>query len=69
MSTHKDDEYYATWPEASAVCIENKVLHAYDYGVRRKKIDSKLPDRPSAHYEKWPGWRRFLGYDPIVSGK
>ena len=62
MSTLVQAEYYNTWPEASAVCIANEISSAHDYDLRRKRIDPKLPARPSDHFVKaWPGWKTFLG--------
>ena len=47
--------YYATWQEASAVCVAKNVVSQADYRNRYHLIDTKLHHEPNWYYKDFPG--------------
>ncbi|MEI6379001.1 MAG: integrase repeat-containing protein [Candidatus Falkowbacteria bacterium] len=53
---------YATWQEASVVCLSSGIKSQTDYHFRYAQLDPRLPSSPNHYYkDDWPGWGVFLG--------
>ena len=52
---------YATWQEASIVCVRAKLRGQMDYYLNHYQVDPRLPSSPNEYYQDWPGWIAYLG--------
>lgn len=60
LQREEPEEKFATWQEAAAVVVPQKVDSKTEYRRRYKELDARLPHHPERYYTDFPGWPVFL---------